>query len=269
MSAHELPADPPPEAQSGAVDLLEGELVLHGRVMPASNATFVGEIDGVRVVYKPVAGERPLWDFPDGTLADRERAAYLVSEATGWDVVPETWLRDGPHGPGMVQRWQEPDADQEAVTLVPEGAVPPGYRHVFDGLDGRDRPISLVHEDSTPLRRMAVLDVVLNNADRKGGHVLAMDDGHRYGVDHGVTFHTDHKLRTVLWGWLGEPLTDEEVETVRRIGLEARGSLGDALADHLTDREIDALARRCERLVRNGVMPAPHGGWPAIPWPPF
>ncbi len=92
-----------------SVDLVEGELVLHGRIMPASNATFVGEIDGLRVVYKPVAGERPLWDFPDGTLADRERAAYLVSEAFGWDVVPETWLRDGPHGPGMVQRWQEPD----------------------------------------------------------------------------------------------------------------------------------------------------------------
>jgi len=252
-----------------APDLAEGELVLHGRIMPASNATFVGEIDDVRVVYKPVAGERPLWDFPDGTLADRERAAYLVSEAFGWNVVPETWLRDGPHGPGMVQRWQEPDEEQVAVTLVAEGEVPAGWRHVFDGFDAHDQPISLIHEDSAALRRMAIYDVIVNNADRKGGHVLEMTDGHRYGVDHGVTFHTDHKLRTVLWGWLGESLTTEEVEVVRRIGVEVRGALGDALAAHLTDPEIDALARRCARLAERAQMPAPRGEWPAIPWPPF
>ena len=250
-------------------DLLEGELLLHGRIMPASNATFVGEIGGVRVVYKPVAGERPLWDFPAGTLADRERAAYLVSEAVGWDIVPETWLRDGPHGRGMVQRWQEPDEIQVAVTVVPEGEVPAGWRHVFDGIDGHDQPVSLVHEDSLPLRRMAVYDVVVNNADRKGGHVLAMPGGHRYGVDHGVTFHTHHKLRTVLWGWLSEALTPEEVAAIRALGAEARGTLGDALAAHLDDLEIEAFARRCERLADQGRMPAPHGEWPAIPWPPF
>ncbi|GAA2150964.1 SCO1664 family protein [Nocardioides koreensis] len=253
------------------IDLVEDELVLHGRIMPASNATFVGEIGEVRVVYKPVAGERPLWDFPDGTLADREVAAYLVSEAIGWDVVPETWLREGPHGLGMVQRWQEPDPDpdQEAVTLVPEGRVPPGYRRVFDGLDGQDQPVSLVHEDSPPLRRMAVFDIVVNNADRKGGHVLEMSDGHRYGVDHGVTFHTDHKLRTVLWGWLGERLTDAEIAAVSRLRAALGGDLGDALGFHLTEPEIDAIARRCDRLVARGSMPAPRGEWPAIPWPPF
>jgi uncharacterized repeat protein (TIGR03843 family) len=251
------------------VDLLGGELRLHGRVMPASNATFVGEIDGVRVVYKPVAGERPLWDFPTGTLADRERAAYLVSEAFGWSVVPETWLRDGPHGPGMVQRWQEPDEEQVAVTLVPEGAVPEGWRRVFDGLDGHDRPVTLIHEDSAPLRRMAVFDVVVNNADRKGGHVLEMTDGHRYGVDHGVTFHTDHKLRTVLWGWLGEPLTGEEAAAVHAVRADLDGTLGEALAAHLDPLEIQALRRRCDRLLRQGVLPSPRGEWPAIPWPPF
>jgi len=254
---------------TGGPDLVAGEITLHGRVMPASNATFVGEIDGVRVVYKPVAGERPLWDFPHGTLADRERAAYLVSTAFGWNVVPETWLRDGPHGWGMVQRWQEPDEAQVAVTLVPEGEVPEGWRHVFDGLDGHDRPISLIHEDSAPLRRMSVFDVVVNNADRKGGHVLEMADGHRYGVDHGLTFHSEHKLRTVLWGWLGEELTPEEVRVVRTVGTAVRAGLGDSLAAHLTDLEIEALARRCERLADRAVMPAPRGEWPAIPWPPF
>ena len=249
--------------------LLEDELVLRGRIMPASNATFVGEIGGVRVVYKPVAGERPLWDFPDGSLAGREVAAYLVSEALGWRVVPETWLRDGPHGPGMVQRWQEPDEEQVAVTLVREGQVPAGWRHVFDGLDGHDQPVSLVHEDSSPLRQMAVFDIVVNNADRKGGHVLEMVDGHRYGVDHGVTFHTDHKLRTVLWGWLGQPLTDEETAGVRRVREALGGELGLSLAGHLTDLEIDVVARRCDRLLASGAMPSPRGQWPAVPWPPF
>jgi uncharacterized repeat protein (TIGR03843 family) len=251
------------------VDRLGGELVLHGRIMPASNATFLGEIDDVRVVYKPVSGERPLWDFPHGTLAGREVASFLVSEATGWDVVPETWLRDGPHGPGMVQRWQEPDPEQEAVTLVAEGQVPGGWRHVFDGIDGQDRPISLVHEDSAALRRMAVFDVVVNNADRKGGHVLEMGDGHRYGVDHGVTMHVEPKLRTVLWGWAGEPLTDEDVEVLDRVASALEGDLGEALLEHISPREVDAARRRCARLARTGVLPLPRGDYPAIPWPPF
>ena len=215
--------------------LLEDELVLHGRIMPASNATFLGEIGDVKVVYKPVSGERPLWDFPHGTLAGREVAAYLVSEAMGWDVVPQTWLRDGPHGTGMVQVWQEPDPEQEAVTLVPEGRVPDGWRHVFDGIDGQDRPISLIHEDTDPLRRMAVFDAVVNNADRKGGHVLEMADGHRYGVDHGVSLHAETKLRTVLWGWAGEPLTNDGGD---RAGRAAHG-------------------RR--RPARGGAVRAPHG----------
>ncbi|QIG45912.1 SCO1664 family protein [Nocardioides anomalus] len=237
--------------------------------MPASNATFLGEIDGAKVVYKPVSGERPLWDFPDGTLADREVAAYLVSEELGWDVVPPTWLREGPHGLGMVQLWREPDPDQEAVTLVHEGELPPGYLHVFDGVDGRDLPVSLVHEDTEPLRRMAVFDVVVNNADRKGGHVLEMTDGHRHGVDHGITFHVEHKLRTVLWGWLGYAIPSEDLEEVLRVGQALAGPLGDTLSAHLTDLEIETAATRCRRLVERAVMPAPRGSYPAIPWPPF
>lgn len=255
------------------MDLDGDELVLHGRIMPASNATFLGEIgagpDVLKVVYKPVSGERPLWDFPEGTLAGREVASYLVSRATGWDVVPQTWLREGPHGPGMVQVWQEPDPDQEAVTLVPEGRVPDGWRHVFDGIDGRDRPISLVHEDSASLRRMALFDAVVNNADRKGGHVLEMPGGHRYGVDHGVTMHAEPKLRTVLWGWAGEPLTDDELTMLRDLESTLGGDLGEDLEPHLTPREIDALGRRCARLARHGVLPMPRGDYPAIPWPPF
>jgi uncharacterized repeat protein (TIGR03843 family) len=258
-----VPADVPADA------LAEGDLVLHGRIMPASNATFIGEICGVQVVYKPVRGERPLWDFPDGTLAAREVAAYVVSEAFGWNIVPFTFLRDGPHGPGMVQRWQEPDEEQVAVDIVPEGEVPAGWCHVFDGVDGQDNAVSLVHEDSPELRRMAVFDVVVNNADRKGGHVLAMPDGHRYGVDHGVTFHTDPKLRTVLWGWLGEELTPEESAVVGEVRDRVGSDLGRTLAPLLSAFEIQALERRCSRLLARRVLPSPHGEWPSIPWPPF
>jgi uncharacterized repeat protein (TIGR03843 family) len=249
--------------------LRAGELRLHGRVMPASNATFVGEIGERRVVYKPVAGERPLWDFTNGTLAAREEAAYLVSEALGWDVVPLTFRREGPHGPGMVQLWQDPDPVAEAVTLVPEHDVPEGWLHVFDGVDDRDRVVSLVHENTPALRRMAVFDAVVNNADRKGGHVLAMPGGHRYGVDHGLTFHTDPKLRTVLWGWAGEPLSDAERLCLEQLADGLDDELGERLVEMVTPFEVEATRRRVRRLLRVEAMPEPGEGWRAIPWPPF
>ena len=250
-------------------DVLDGELVVHGRIMPASNATFIGEIDGTRVVYKPVTGERPLWDFPDHTLARREVAAYAVSEARGWNIVPLTWLRDGPSGEGMVQLWKEPDEGAEALRIVPVDALPSGWRHVFDGIDGLDQPVSLVHEDTAPLRRMAVFDVLVNNADRKGGHVLPMADGHRYGVDHGVTFHPEPKLRTILWGWLGEPVAEEDLAAVAELSDALRGPLGVTLRALLAEPEVASLEQRCARMLQKRVMPAPTGSGPAIPWPPF
>jgi uncharacterized repeat protein (TIGR03843 family) len=255
--------------------LAEGELEIQGRIMPASNATYLAEAvcDGMRLrcVYKPVGGERPLWDFPHGTLAGRELAARLVSVALGWDVVPLTLLREGPLGPGMVQLWCEPDPDTEAVDLVPVGAVPPGFRHVLDAQDGTGNLVSLVHEDSEAVRRMAVFDVLVNNADRKGGHVLAMPDGHRYGVDHGVCFHEENKLRTVLWGWADERLHDDDrcaVEAFER-RLDDDLALVDLLEQLLTADEVAALRHRCRRLLAKGRMPVPSGSWPSIPWPAF
>lgn len=251
-------------------DLIGGELVLTDRVMPASNATFIGHIDDFTVVYKPMAGERPLWDFPDGNLARREVAAYLLSETLGWNVVPRTWLREGPLGTGMVQLWQEVDPSQNAVTLVPAGDMPDeGWCHVFDGIDAQNHPVSLIHEDSVALRQMAVFDIIVNNADRKGGHVLAMADGHRHGIDHGLTFHTDHKLRTVLWGWLGEDLHADELRGVRQVHSALHGQLAGSLADLITDAEIEALVERCAQLLHDPRFPVPHGDMPAVPWPPF
>ena len=251
-------------------DLLEGELELTGRITTASNATFLGEIDGVTVVYKPIAGESPLWDFPDGDLASREAAAYLVSECLGWNVVPRTWLRDGPMGPGMAQLWQDADPEQDAVDLVAADAVPAaGWRQVLEGRDENDRLVALIHEDSAALRRMAVFDIVVNNADRKGDHILAMPGGHRHGVDHGLTFHADHKLRTVLWGWIGDELSADELAGIDTVRAALAADLGDALAVLLTPAELAALAARCDRLRTDGRFPAPEGEMPAVPWPLF
>lgn len=253
-----------------STDLVTAELTLTGRITTASNATFLGSIGGAAVVYKPLAGERPLWDFPDGSLAHREVAAYLVSETLGWHIVPRTWLRDGPFGEGMVQLWQETDPDQNAVDLVPTDDVPEtGWKQVLEGQDEKGRMVALVHEDTPALRRMAVFDVVVNNADRKGDHILSMSDGRRHGVDHGLTFHSDHKLRTVLWGWVGHPLTTEEIEGLDRVSEALHSELGRDLADLLTAEEIAALAARCARLRTAGRFPAPSGQMSAVPWPLF
>ncbi|WP_026550407.1 SCO1664 family protein [Arthrobacter sp. Br18] len=253
-----------------APDLVTAELTLTGRITTASNATFVGGIDDAVVVYKPIAGEKPLWDFPEGFLAHREVAAYLVSEVFGWDVVPHTWLRDGPLGEGMVQLWQEQDSGQDAVDLVAADDVPEtGWKQVLEGRDENNRMVALIHEDSPALRRMAVFDVVVNNADRKGDHILTLSDGRRRGVDHGLTFHSDHKLRTVLWGWLGDALTAEELDGINRVSEGLHGQLGQDLVDLLTAEEIASLAARCARLRSAGRFPAPSGEMSAVPWPLF
>lgn len=267
-----VPADPLPL-------LSTGELTLQGRLLTASNATFVGrlEADGLAAgcVYKPVRGERPLWDFPEGTLANRERAAYLVSEATGWALVPPTVLRDGPFGTGMVQLWIDHDGEPESalVDVVPLGEVPEGWLRVFDAEDRHRSAVSLVHADHPALRQMAALDMVMNNADRKGGHVLVNGEGHVYGVDHGVCFHEDPKLRTVLWGWAGERLgADVEAGLERLAGaLEgtADSEFRDELAELLSSTEVRALRRRLDRLTRSRRFALPSQQWPSIPWPAF
>jgi uncharacterized repeat protein (TIGR03843 family) len=273
-----------PTHNGGADDceaLRRGELTVIGRIRSASNATFLCEahLDGraAHCVYKPVAGEAPLWDFPDGTLAGRELAAYLVSGALGWNIVPYTIIREGPAGRGMLQLWvdqpgdlvgEDPESGPDLVDLLPSGHIPPGYLPVLRAYDYAGDEVTLVHADDIRLRRMAVFDVLINNADRKGGHILFGVDGHVYGVDHGVSLHVQDKLRTVLWGWAGKPVDDETLETITRLRDDLRGRLGAQLCEHITEREIDAIRRRAVALLDYPVMPSPDSHRP-IPWPAF
>ncbi|MFD4900469.1 SCO1664 family protein [Streptomyces sp. NPDC058411] len=265
--------------------LAEGELTVLGQVRGASNAvlycTVAYEGEERTCVYKPVAGEQPLWDFPDGTLAQREVAAYEISEATGWGLVPPTVLREGPYGEGMCQLWIEAEPGDETAAASAHGLPPllalveddepgDGWKAVGFAEVGEGRTALLVHADDPRLRRLAVLDAVINNGDRKGGHLLPAEGGRLYGIDHGVTFNADDKLRTLLWGWAGEPLTEEATEVLDRLsaGLEPGAPLATRLGELITAAEIEALRGRVENLRKSGRHPQPSGDWPPIPWPP-
>lgn len=247
------------------IELLQhGTLEILGRHPQASNAVFVVECtladETITALYKPAAGERPLWDFPDVTLAAREVAAYELSEALGMSLVPETvWREDGPAGPGSLQRWID-GARLDDVVVVSEaddGWLPVMEAQLTDGTD-----VVVAHRDSDALRTMAFFDAVINNADRKAGHLLRDSEARLWGVDHGVTFHADPKLRTVLWGFAEQPipaglLAALDVD-VRRLP---------ALRRALSEDEFLALEARMRDLASSGRFPVPNADWPAIPWP--
>ncbi|MER5443037.1 SCO1664 family protein [Streptomyces sp. NPDC002790] len=269
----------PARRVSGDRDLLAlGELHVEGQIREASNAVLVCTVthEGreARCVYKPVRGERPLWDFPDGNLARREVAAYEVSEALGWGLVPPTVLREGPYGEGMVQLWidtpEEPGGGGELLALVDREEPEEGWKAIGFAEVGEGRTALLVHADDARLRRLSVLDAVINNGDRKGGHLLVDAEGRLFGIDHGVTFNAEDKLRTLLWGWAGEPLTGEAAGALEalRVALGAGESLAVRLGELITGVELEAVRERVAGLLKAGRHREPGGDWPAIPWPP-
>ncbi len=241
------------DPQAALALLRDGELIVVGRLVSASNATFFCIVEGpasgdepgavASCVYKPGRGERPLYDFPDGTLACREVAAYEVSEASGLGLIPPTVLREGPLGAGMVQLWIETDPAADISRLL---------------------------EDEVPaLRRIALLDAVLNNADRKGGHLLPLADGRILGIDNGLSFAVEPKLRTILWQWRGQPLEAPEIETLEGLRAKLDGELGQRLTELLSPAEVKATGRRIEVLLNRRRFPLPDPRRPALPWPPF
>ncbi len=254
-------------------DLARAPLQVEGRLHGASNATLRCQVETagglLDCVYKPVAGERPLWDFPDQTITRRELAAYELAQAAGWDIVPPTaWREDGPAGAGMCQLWVDDDPSACPVDVVRPRAVPAGWIAVLEAEDGAGRPVVLVHADDPRLQRIAVFDVLANNADRKGGHLLADAAGDLWAIDHGVSFACDDKLRTVLWGWAGQevpaPLLAEVAALADRLG-----AAYDPVDRWLADDEQEALRERVHDLLRSGCFPTPSGHWPAVPWPIF
>lgn len=258
---------------SAAVQLVtHGTIEVEGRLLDASNVTLFCtiELDGesANAVYKPVEGERPLWDFAEGSLAGREVASYLIASTTGMGVIPPTAYREGPLGAGMVQLWID-TTEESLVDVVRPDEVPGGWLPVLHAHDRTGDPVVLAHSDREDVRDLALLDVIINNADRKGGHVVTGADGCAYGLDHGICLHTEPKLRTVLWGWSGTRLTDDDVEKLRKLRVDLDGKLGQTLSTYLTQPEIDAVSERARTLVERGEFPAPVENIRAIPWPLF
>lgn len=192
----------------------QGTLELVGRLATASNATFLArdQAEGLWV-YKPVAGEAPLWDFAAGTLSRREVAAFELSRDLGFDVVPLTVWCDGPLGPGSAQQWIEGEVS-DLVDLIPPDGVDENWLPVVVGVDQQGDPLVVVHRDDPQLRAICLFDLLINNSDRKGGHLITRE-GRVYAVDHGVSLHVEFKVRTVLWGFAGEEFTSAEREQIR------------------------------------------------------
>ena len=251
--------------------LLDGELTVEGRLAVASNATLLCtvSIEGDRLlqcVYKPVAGERPLWDFPDETLGRREMAAYALSEALGWKLVPPTvWREDGPVGPGMCQAWIIESESADVIDVCAPSQLPPGWIKVLDAEDQQGNPLVLVHADRADLHRVAAFDALANNADRKGGHVILDSHDRIWCIDHGVAFNADDKLRTVLWGWAGGAIDADVMADLCAV----EPLLGATLEGWLSPAEIEMTAVRLHNLIETGTMPHPSPEWPAVPWPVF
>jgi hypothetical protein len=228
--------------------MVGGTLEILGLLPRSSNYTFLAaaaenEDERMLVVYKPRRGETPLWDFPEGTLCQREVAAYVVARALGWPAVPATILRDGPEGVGSVQRFVEFDPQQHYFTLQE------------------------AHADE--FRDVALFDAVVNNADRKAGHCLLRGDGRVFVIDHGTCFHEEPKLRTVIWEHMDEPIGEERVSDLRRLDVElGTGNLRQELMDLLTLEEIESMRVRVQGLIHRGRFPQPDDGRP-FPWPPI
>ena len=218
-----------------------GELEIIGRLVDASNASLLCQLpDETKVIYKPIAGERPLWDFPDGNLASREVAAYYLSEVGNFKVVPKTVLREGPFGLGAVQEWIEISEEADVIATA--------------------------QSHDSQIRNLALFDIVINNADRKFGHILIKSDQQVFGCDHGVSLHEENKLRTVIWQFAELDLTASERDQLSNL-LNVIDR--DYLKNLLSANEIDAIFERVGFLLEDGRFATPSPNWPAVPWPPY
>ena len=218
-----------------------GELEIIGRLVDASNASLLCKLpDETKVIYKPIAGERPLWDFPDGNLASREVAAYYLSEVGNFKVVPKTVLREGPFGLGAVQEWIEVSEEVDVIATA--------------------------QSHDSQIRNLALFDIVINNADRKFGHILITNDQQVFGCDHGVSLHEENKLRTVIWQFAElDLLPSESQQLLDLIAAIDRHYLKNLLSEN----EVESIFGRVGKILKDGRFATPSPNWPAVPWPPY
>lgn len=268
---------PGPSEQRVETYSSEGQFEVEGVLTDASNLTARvlytapdGHPTGQRGLYKPIRGEAPLRDFPEGTLGRREVAAYLVSEAGGWGLIPHTVMSAGPLGSGSVQHWVDWESTGRQpgdglLEIFPAGDVPPDWLPVVHGEDAGGQAVVVAHQDVPDLASMAVLDVVLNNADRKGAHLVRDAEGQLWGFDHGLTLHAQDKLRTVLWGWAGQPLPAGDIERLRRLSI-ALGAAPVVDATPAAPAEEDEPGTSCDDAT--AAAPADEGEPAATPHAP-
>lgn len=254
-----------------AAHLRTADLRVLGRMVDASNLALLCELEArndIRCIYKPVQGERPLWDFPDVALAHREVAMFHLTEALIPSLVPVTvWRNEGPLGAGMCQLFIEDAQPSDAIAIIDGHETPDGWLTILHAHDSAGAPVSLVHRDDALLRRIALVDAIANNADRKGGHLLVDPSGRIHVIDHGVTFHVEPKLRTVLWGWAGQELLPDELALLDRLLKMWDDTVLPLLSEHLSAAEIQATWQRACDLREGGAMPLPSAEWPSLPWP--
>jgi uncharacterized repeat protein (TIGR03843 family) len=250
--------------------IFKGTLEPIGQLRGASNGSLLCQDAAENLfVYKPVAGERPLWDFPDDTLSGREVAAANIDAMLGWGLVPPTrWIADGPAGPGMVQKWIDEVDELRPVNIFDAQSVPVGWLSVLEAVDQWGDPVVLAHDASESLMRMALFDAIVNNADRKAGHVLADENGQIYAIDHGVCFNEEPKLRTVLWGWVDQPIRKPDLMALENLK-QTLGDFHDQIDSYLLREESHELRQRIGELLETQLFPQPSAEWPAIPWPVF
>ncbi|MFA7265322.1 MAG: SCO1664 family protein [Candidatus Nanopelagicales bacterium] len=247
-----------------------------GRLVDSSNNALVADLvvsgETRRVVYKPAAGERPLWDFPDGELGRREVAAYHLSAFLGWDQIPMTvWRDDGPAGPGMCQLWIDGGTPDDYISLFAPTTVPTGWLAILQGVDSAGSEVVLAHADDVALQRLAIFDHLANNADRKAGHLIVATDEETprlWAIDHGLTFHTEPKLRTVLWGFADRELPPSIAKDIASF-LNRFDGFARSVSAHLTDECLAGVNTRARELIERGCFPVPRDDGPAVPWPIF
>jgi uncharacterized repeat protein (TIGR03843 family) len=252
--------------------LQNGEIHIEGLIPDSSNGALQVSIKSdniiLKAIIKPEATIRPLWDFPERDLNNREYATYLLSSELGLDFVPPTVLREIEGiGPTLIQKWIE-EIENDSIIVKNPKDIPKEYLKVLEGYDELNKLICLAHADSVFLRNLAIFDLVINNADRKGGHIIKDTTNNFWAIDHGVSWHEEEKIRTILWGWIGNELSNYDLLIIEKSNKILHRWLAEDF-EYLTQFELKAAINRCEKLMSNKVFPQPSKEWPAVPWPIF